>query len=124
MSSYKGTGFKDISIGKTMLDDGYVMLKKEIGKDLDGIYAEWLKSSAYKDFPNSESVNLYDLKTAMKGKKITKENLEVAAMETVTGKWAASKGFTKAKVVSDSKVYDGLNDNINLLKELEVIFIK
>ncbi|WP_415782694.1 hypothetical protein, partial [Flavobacterium jumunjinense] len=124
MSSYKGTGFKDISLGKTMLDDGYVMLKKEIGKDLDGIYAEWLKSSAYKDFPNSESVNLYDLKTAMKGKKITKENLEEAAFKTFTGSWAKSKGFTKAVVVSENDVYKELNGDINRLKELEVIFIK
>lgn len=124
MKSYQGSDLKDISLGKTMLDDGYVMLKKEIGKDLDGIYAEWLKSSAYKDFPNSESVNLYDLKAAMKGKKITKENLEEAAFKTFTGSWAKSKGFTKAVVVSDPKVYENIDDNINLLKQLEVIFIK
>lgn len=113
----------DISLGKTMLDDGYAVLKKDLGKDLDGIYAEWLKSSAYKDF-GGESVNLTKLKEAMNGKAITKENLEKAAMATVTGKWAASKGFTKAMVVSKSEIYEFLDNNINLLEQLEVIFIK
>ena len=60
----------------------------------------------------------------MKGKKITKENLEEAAFKTFTGSWAKSKGFTKAKVVSEPKVYEAVDDNINLLKGLEVIFIK
>jgi len=113
----------DISLGKTMLDDGYAVLKKDLGKDLDGIYGEWLNNPGYKDF-GGESINLTKLKEAMKGKKITKENLEKAALETVTGKWATSKGFTKAKVVSDPEVYDELNENINLLTELEVIFVK
>ncbi len=113
----------DISLGKTMLDDGYAVLKKDLGKDLDGIYGEWLNNPGYKDF-GGESVNLTKLKEAMGKQKITKENLEKAAMETVTGKWAASKGFTKAQVLSDSKVYEDLDNNINLLKQLEVIFIK
>jgi hypothetical protein len=98
-------------------------LKKDLGKDLDGIYGEWLNNPGYKDF-GGESVNLTKLKEAMGKQKITKENLEKAAMETVTGKWAASKGFTKAKVVSDKKVYKGLDNNINKLNELEVIFVK
>ncbi len=113
----------DISLGKTMLDDGYAVLKKDLGKDLDGIYGEWLNNPGYKDF-GGESVNLTKLKETMGKQKITKENLEKAAMETVTGKWAASKGFTKAKVVSEPEVYKYLNNDINLLKQLEVIFIK
>jgi hypothetical protein len=106
-----------------MLDDGYAVLKKDLGKDLDGTYGEWLNNPGYKDF-GGESVNLTKLKEVMGNQKITKENLEKAAMETVTGKWATSKGFTKAVVVSEPKVYENIDDNINLLKQLEVIFIK
>jgi hypothetical protein len=58
----------------------------------------------------------------MKGKKITKENIEEAAFKTFTGSWAKSKGFTKAEVVSNIN-YDDLID-VNEIKQLEVIFTK
>jgi|GEM_PF-2363429 len=123
MQSYKGSGYKDISLGETMLNDGFAMLKRDLGKEVDGIYAEWLKSSSYIDYPNSESVNLSMLKNAMGNAPINEKTLKAAAFETFTGKWAKSKGYTKVEIVTKASEYERITD-INSLKKLEIIFKK
>ena len=91
-----------VSLGKAMFDDAFEKYTKKAGKDLDGIYGEWIVSSNY---PNGLSFNLEKyrqglLETLDKTKYATIE--EQAAFKTITGKWAASKGYTKAQIVRSS----------------------
>ena len=112
----------NISLGSAMLDDALAITVKDIGKDVDGIYGEWITSSAYAEY-GGQSVNLRMLKDAMKGKEINRVNLEAAALKNFTGRWAKKNGFTKVEIITEADKYDKLED-IEQLSKLEVIFTK
>jgi hypothetical protein len=125
------TDLIDITLGNIMLEDSYAALRKDIGKDFDGIIGHWQKNSAYVDYPGGESVNLRELKfqvgyEVLQGNLISKELLEKAALKTFTGKWAKSKGYGKPELYnSNSKLdeIDALGD-IELLEDIIFIFKK
>jgi len=112
----------ELFLGNAILDDGYYSLQKIAGKELDGVYGEWIVSPAYIDY-GGQSINLKKVKDFMNGKDITKENLMQAAFTNFTGKWAKEKGFTKVEIVTKEAEYINLT-NIEDLKGLEVIFYK
>jgi hypothetical protein len=100
----------DFSLGKAVFDDGFAALEKHVGNQLDGIYGEWIKSDAYKQY-GGESVNLKKFKEALsKGM-----SMEKAAFETVTGQWAKEKGFTTVEFIVKPP-------DIKNIKRVEVIF--
>ena len=126
MESNKITGLTDLSLGETILNDGFATLTKDAGKELDGIFGQWQKNSSYVDYPGGESVNLHDLKYEMIGKTITKENLEAAALKTFTGKWAKSKGYGKPELYNSVDQLDQIRalGHIELVKNIVFIFKK
>jgi hypothetical protein len=83
-----------VSIGYAMFTDGYNFYTNKTGKSLDGIYGEWIKSDEYKDY-GGESLNLKRFREALEGGATREE----AAFATITGKWAASKGYNKVEFV-------------------------
>ncbi|WP_298116855.1 hypothetical protein [Flavobacterium sp.] len=118
------TGLTDISLGKTMYDDGFAVLKKDLGKEFDGIYGLYVKNDSYVAF-GGESVNLTKFKEAMKGKQITEENVIEAVKQMTPYKWAKEKGFDKIKLVTTVKEFTiDIGNNINNLKDLKIIYYK
>ncbi|KFF14121.1 hypothetical protein IW15_01365 [Chryseobacterium soli] len=113
----------DISLGKTMYDDGFVSLQKDLGKEFEGIYGLYQKSSAYVAY-GGESVNLTKFKQAMQGKQITKENIIEAVKQITPYKWAKEKGFDKIELKTPMIKFDELSGDINKLEELKVIYYK
>lgn len=96
-------------VGKLMFDDALTNFSNKT--NIDGIHGEWLKiEDAYSDF-GGLSVNLQKYQKAIAGG-MTREQ---AAFETITGKWAKSKGYTKVEFVEGA--YD-VNERV------EVIFRK
>lgn len=117
------TGLSDVSLGKTMYDDGFVTLQKDLGKEFDGIYGLYVKNSSYAAY-GGESVNLTRFKKAMQGKPITEANIIEAVKQMTPYKWAKEKGFDKIELKTTMQEFDDLLGNINELKELKVIYHK
>ncbi|WP_444671212.1 hypothetical protein [Flavobacterium columnare] len=117
------TGLTDLSLGETIINDGFAALSKDAGKELDGIFGVWQKNSSYVDYPGGESVNLHTLKYEMLGKPITKENLEAAALKTFTGKWAKSKGYGKPELYNADNQIRELLKLGDIEKVNEIVFI-
>ena len=118
------TGLTDVSLGKTMYDDGFAVLRKDLGKDFDGIYGHYVKNPGYVAY-GGESVNLTKFKQAMQGKTITKENIIEAVKQITPYKWAKEKGFDKIELKTTMKEFTiDIGNNINNLEELKVIYHK
>ncbi|WP_114822264.1 hypothetical protein [Chryseobacterium sp. KLBC 52] len=113
----------DISLGKTMYDDGFVSLQMDLGKEFDGIYGLYQKNSAYAAY-GGESVNLTRFKKAMQGKPITKDNIIEAVKQITPYKWAKEKGFDKIELKTPMNEFNDLLGDINKLEELKVIYHK
>lgn len=117
-------GVTDISLGKTMYDDGFVSLQKDLGKEFDGIYGLYQKNPAYAAY-GGESVNLTKFKQAMQGKPITETNIIEAVKQITPYKWAKEKGFDKIKLETTMQEFTiDIGNNINNLEELKVIYYK
>ncbi|WP_307211481.1 hypothetical protein [Chryseobacterium lathyri] len=117
------TELTDVSLGKTMYDDGFVTLQKDLRKEFDGIYGLYVKNDSYIAY-GGESVNLTRFKKAMLGKSITEANIIEAVKQITPYKWAKEKGFDKIELKTTMQEFDGLFGDINKLKELKVIYHK
>lgn len=117
------TGLTDLSLGETIINDGFAALTKDAGKELDGIFGVWQKNSSYIHYPGGESVNLHSLKYEMLGKAITKENLEAAALKTFTGKWANSKGFGKPELYNADNQLREIRDLGDIENVTNIVFM-
>jgi hypothetical protein len=111
--------FGKVSVGFEMFDDSYKFFKVKVGKELDGIYGEWIKSPAYAEY-GGESINLKRFRDAINAG----ETDEVAAFKTVTGEWANSKGFTKVKFFKNQNEFTPQLDRFDLNNRVEVLFYK
>ncbi|MDJ1470985.1 hypothetical protein [Xanthocytophaga flava] len=109
----------DFSLGKEMFEDSYTYFKNKLGKDLDGIYGEWIKSDAYAAY-GGESLNLKKFREFIE-KGMSRED---AAFETITGKWAKEKGFTKVKFFDDPLEFTDKLPRFDKNNRVEVIFYR
>jgi len=118
------TGLSDVSLGEVMYNDGFAVLRKDLGKDFDGIYGHYVKNDSYVAF-GGESLNLTKFKKAMLGKQITKENIIEAVKQINPYKMAKSKGYDKIELKTTMTEFENLqNNDIMNLNELEVIYYK
>ncbi|WP_228408126.1 MULTISPECIES: hypothetical protein [unclassified Chryseobacterium] len=131
LQNNKITGLTDLSLGETIINDGFANLTKDAGKELDGIFGQWQKNSSYVEYPGGESVNLHTLKfhvgyEMLQGKPLTKELLEQAALKTFTGKWAKSKGYGKVELYNADDQFDAIEElgDIELVTDIVFIFKK